>query len=65
MNKTVYNIMTGEAVTISGIDAREYLASGGWSQTPPEIEIQVIDEAETQTPIINKRKRKPKAGDLT
>ena len=31
MKVTVYNIKTGEAATIHGVDAMERIAAGGWS----------------------------------
>jgi len=36
MNKTVYNIETGEKKTIPGIDAKEYIETGGWSYDKPD-----------------------------
>lgn len=33
---TVYNKKTGEMVRVSGPDAREYVASGGWQTEPLE-----------------------------
>lgn len=56
MNQTVYNIATGEAVTVSGIDAKEYLATGGWSQTPPVID--TVPEPEIEQPVKRTRKLK-------
>ena len=36
MNATVYNIETGEKRTVPGIDAKEYVETGGWSYDKPE-----------------------------
>ena len=38
MQVIVYNIETGKPVKIEGVDAVEYVKSGGWSRTPPEKE---------------------------
>lgn len=35
MNQTLFNVLTGEAVSVPGVDAREYLATGGWSTSSP------------------------------
>lgn len=35
MNQKLFNIETGEEVSVPGVDAREYLATGGWSTDPP------------------------------
>lgn len=40
MKQTIYNKKTGDAVTIEAVDAKEYLATGGWStekNNPPKI----------------------------
>lgn len=34
MKVTVYNVKTGEAVQVHGVDALEYVASGGWQMSP-------------------------------
>jgi hypothetical protein len=34
MKMTVYNIETGEAMVIAGVDAREFVNTGGWSYSP-------------------------------
>ena len=48
MKKTVYNIKTGEPVIVPGIDAREYIASGGWVEKWPEPADPEPVEAETE-----------------
>jgi hypothetical protein len=35
MKKTVYNIKTGKPAEVEGVDATEYVATGGWSYDPP------------------------------
>lgn len=47
---TVYNVKTGEAVKVDSVDAKEYVASGGWSYEPPE-----------ENPKVKKAAAKPKA----
>jgi hypothetical protein len=32
--RTVYNMKTGKPATVDAIDAKEYLATGGWSTEP-------------------------------
>jgi hypothetical protein len=34
----LYNVKTGAAVEVDGVDAREYLKTGGWSASLPEPE---------------------------
>jgi hypothetical protein len=34
MKMTVYNIETGEAMAVAGVDARECVDTGGWSYSP-------------------------------
>lgn len=36
MKTTIYNAKTGEPVEVEGVDAREYIASGGWVSTKPK-----------------------------
>jgi hypothetical protein len=36
MKKTVYNLKTGEQAIVAGVDAREYVKTGGWSYDAPE-----------------------------
>ncbi len=38
MKTTVYNLKTGEGVEVEGVDAREYVATGGWSLEPQKID---------------------------
>ena len=35
MKVTVYHIETGKAVDVEGVDAKEYVASGGWATEKP------------------------------
>ncbi len=35
MKVTVYNTETGKAVEVEGVDAKEYVASGGWATEKP------------------------------
>ena len=64
MKKTVYNIKTGEPVTVSGIDAREYIASGGWSYKIPFVPVgpepveAKTEPAETPEPVEKKKTKK-------
>lgn len=39
MKKTVYNVKTGKSAEIEGVDAQEYVATGGWAFEPPTIEV--------------------------
>lgn len=39
MNVTVYNIKTGKEANVPGVDAKEYIATGGWSTNPEDINI--------------------------
>lgn len=43
---TVYNIATGEAFTTKAINARECIASGYWSATPPSVAAASVAEEE-------------------
>lgn len=37
MKKTLFNIKTGQEVTVEAVDGVEYLKTGGWSEEKPEI----------------------------
>lgn len=51
----VYNMITGEVARVEGVDAAEYVATGGWSYSPPEI----IEPKEDK----KKTGRQPKKGE--
>lgn len=36
MKRKVWNIKTGEMVVVEGIDATEYIRSGGWTAEQPQ-----------------------------
>lgn len=50
---TVYNVKTGDSVTVHGVDAREYVKTGGWSLTPP-----VVKKPTLKT-VVKKTRKKP------
>jgi hypothetical protein len=49
MKVKVYNIKTKEWALVEGVDAKEYVKSGGWSMEKPEPEVK---------PAKNTRKKK-------
>ena len=69
MKVTVYNVETGKAMQVEGVDAREYVKSGGWTMNPEEIganEVadanqaasKPVDEAEVDAEVKAKTKKK-------
>lgn len=44
MKTKVWNIETGEEKTVEGVDAGEYVKSGGWAKIPPVSEPETIEE---------------------
>jgi len=63
MKVEVYNLKTGESCSVEGIDAKEYIKSGGWSLTQPTPEVEKIEpnpEVETEPRVKPGPKRKTK-----
>ena len=51
MKVKVYNVETGEAAEVDGVDAREYTATGGWSLEPVAAENEPAVEEVSEKPI--------------
>jgi len=45
MKVEVYNLKTGESCSVEGVDAKEYIKSGGWSLTQPTPEVEKVEPA--------------------
>jgi hypothetical protein len=49
MNRViVYNIETGEIAMVDGVDAKEYVQSGGWTYSKPEQKVKDDDFKKTK-----------------